>query len=179
MPINMSDVGFDPSIAPLRNISVDQMQKLKGFIRKRVMNPEDVDDILQCTFLEALRNESKFQQASQPSTWLCGIAINLIRNHFRRHYSQPQQEALDGKEDFNIDQQSDVDQQVDGQRQLERTIQAIEKLPTDMREIIWFSVQSDGGYQETADVLGVPIGTIRSRLSRAREKLRKAMPYSA
>lgn len=68
----------------IRQLTADQIQMLRAFIQKRVMNPDDVDDILQCVFLEALRNEHKFQHASKPQTWLCGIALNLIRNHFRK-----------------------------------------------------------------------------------------------
>ncbi|TRN85612.1 RNA polymerase subunit sigma, partial [Pseudomonas syringae] len=79
------------SSAGIRQLTADQIQMLRAFIQKRVKNADDVDDILQCVFLEALRNEHKFQHASKPQTWLCGIALNLIRNHFRKMYRQPYQ----------------------------------------------------------------------------------------
>lgn len=55
-------------------------KKLLNFIRKRVANYEDVEDIAQMTCLEVLRNSHKFIGASRPETWMFGIAINLIRN---------------------------------------------------------------------------------------------------
>ncbi len=81
------------SSAGIRQLTADQVQMLRAFIQKRVKNADDVDDILQCVFLEALRNEHKFQHASKPQTRLCGIALNLIRNHFRKMYRQPYQES--------------------------------------------------------------------------------------
>ncbi|WP_437883125.1 RNA polymerase sigma factor [Pseudomonas sp. LRF_L74] len=159
--------------AGIRQLTSDQLRKLRAFIHKRVMNADDADDILQCTFVEALRNEHKFQHASKPETWLCGIALNLIRNHFRRLYSQPYQEAWEDQWHYEYDHYGDIGQQVDGHRQLWRTVEAIEELPLNMQQVLRVSLVMDGNYQATADTLGVPIGTVRSRLSRAREQLRR------
>ncbi|GGM31765.1 RNA polymerase sigma factor [Pseudomonas asuensis] len=159
--------------AGIRQLTSDQIQMLRAFIQKRVMNPDDVDDILQCTFLEALRSEHKFQGTSKPQTWLCGIALNLIRNHFRRLYKQPYQESWDDHLHSEIEQGGDIGHQVDGHRQLERVVDAIDRLPINMQRVIKVSLEMDGNYQETASSLGVPIGTVRSRLSRAREQLKR------
>ncbi|GLX14984.1 RNA polymerase sigma factor [Pseudomonas straminea] len=159
----------------IRQLTQAQVQKLRAFVHKRVMNPDDADDILQCTFFEALRNEHKFQHASKPETWLCGIALNLIRNHFRRTYNQPYQESLDDQTNVAHEQHIDIGQCVDGSRQLQRTVEAIQTLPAAMRQVIHVSLVMDGNYQETAQSLGVPIGTVRSRLSRAREQLRRSI----
>ena len=162
----------------IRQLTQLQVNRLRAFVHKRVMNPDDADDILQCTFLEALRNEHKFRHASKPDTWLCGIALNLIRNHFRRHYHQPYQECLDDHP--NITQEhADIGQVVDDRRQLQRTVEALKTLPDNMQQVIHVSLVMDGNYQDTAHSLGVPIGTVRSRLSRAREQLRRAVGPSA
>ncbi|SDH57869.1 RNA polymerase sigma factor, sigma-70 family [Pseudomonas flavescens] len=163
------------TVSAIRQLDQAQVQKLRAFVHKRVMNPDDADDILQCTFFEALRNEHKFQHASKPETWLCGIALNLIRNHFRRCYNQPYQESLDDQPNIAHERHADIGQQVDGSRQLQRTVEAIQALPAAMRQVIHVSLVMDGNYQETAQSLGVPIGTVRSRLSRAREQLRRAV----
>ncbi|KAA8695958.1 RNA polymerase sigma factor [Pseudomonas syringae pv. helianthi] len=161
------------SSAGIRQLTADQIQMLRAFIQKRVMNPDDVDDILQCVFLEALRNEHKFQHASKPQTWLCGIALNLIRNHFRKMYRQPYQESWEEDVHSELDGHRDVSHQVDGHRQLARVIQAIDCLPSNMQKVLEVSLEMDGNYQETANSLGVPIGTVRSRLSRARVQLKQ------
>jgi RNA polymerase sigma factor (sigma-70 family) len=159
----------------IRQLTSDQVKMIRGFIQKRVMNPDDVDDILQCTFLEALRSEHKFQNASKPQTWLCGIALNLIRNHFRKMYRQPYQESWEDHTHTELESQGDIGHQVDGHRQLVRVVKAIGTLPSNMQQVIEVSLEMDGNYQETATSLGVPIGTVRSRLSRAREQLKRQM----
>jgi RNA polymerase sigma factor (sigma-70 family) len=177
---SLAIIDIDPSnrvkSAPwIRQLTSDQVQMLRAFIQKRVMNPDDVDDILQCTFLEALRCEHKFQHASKPQTWLCGIALNLVRNHFRKMYRQPYQESWEDHLHTDVDAHGDIGHQVDGHRQLARVVQAIDALPSNMQRVIEVSLEMDGNYQETASSLGVPIGTVRSRLSRAREQLKRQM----
>ncbi|MEB0046710.1 MULTISPECIES: RNA polymerase sigma factor [unclassified Pseudomonas] len=164
-----------PTPAGIRQLTDDQIQMLRAFIQKRVMNPDDVDDILQCVFLEALRSEHKFQHASKPQTWWCGIALNLIRNHFRKMYRQPYQESWEEDVHSELDGYTDISHQVDGHRQLARVIEAIGCLPSNMQKVLEVSLEMDGNYQETANSLGVPIGTVRSRLSRARVQLKQQM----
>lgn len=163
--------------AGIRQLTSNQVQMLRAFIHKRVMNPDDVDDILQGTFLEALRCEHKFQHASKPQTWLCGIALNLIRSYFRRMYRQPYQESWDAHMHSEVNSQGDGDigHQVDGHRQLVRAVEAIGCLSSNMQRVIEVALEMDGNYQQTATSLGVPIGTVRSRLSRAREQLKRQM----
>ncbi len=173
---NRSDHKADnQASAGIRYLTKIQMQRLRAFIHKRVMNPDDADDILQCTLFEALRSEHKFQNASKPETWLCGIALNLIRNHFRRLYSQPHQECWNDQFNLENEQYDDIGQLVDGRRQLQRTVEAIKNLPANMQQVIKVSLVLEGNYQDTAQTLGVPIGTVRSRLSRAREQLRQSI----
>lgn len=163
----------------IRHLTSDQVQMLRAFIHKRVMNPDDVDDLLQGTFLEAIRNEHKFQGASKPQTWLCGIALNLIRNHFRKMYNQPYQESWEEQVHSDGHPGRDIGHQVDGHRQLARVVVAIGQLSTHMQQVIEVSLEMDGNYQDTASSLGVPIGTVRSRLSRAREQLKRQIGATA
>lgn len=163
---------FDWEVRQLDDLHI---QKLHGFIRKRVSNQEDAEDLLQATLLEALRCEKNFNNQSLPQTWLCGIALNLIRNHFRRAGKLPFMGSLDDFEPQSHDVQADVDRQVDQYRQLVRAIDAIRELPTNMREIMTITIETDGSYLDTAATLGVPVGTVRSRLSRAREQLKKSV----
>jgi len=160
-------------------LTSDQIQMLRAFIHKRVANPDDVDDLLQCTFLEAIRNEHKFQNTSKPQTWLCGIALNLIRSHFRRLYNQPYQESWEDQVHANVVTDGDIGHQVDDSRQLARAVRAIGLLPINMQQVIEVTLEMDGSYKDTALSLGVPIGTVRSRLSRARAQLKRQMDSPA
>ncbi|WP_273808431.1 MULTISPECIES: RNA polymerase sigma factor [unclassified Pseudomonas] len=162
--------GESPTIV-IQQLAAEHRQKLRAFVHKRVLNAADADDIVQSTYLEAWRNREKFSGLARPETWLCGIALNLIRNHFRRFYAQPQLSPLEDVLHWNDD--LDVSQQCEHLCLLNRTLDAMEDLPFNMRETLHRAIESEGSYQETAEYLGVPIGTVRSRLSRAREQLKR------
>jgi RNA polymerase sigma factor (sigma-70 family) len=156
-------------------LTKQQIQKLQNFIHKRVMNQEDAEDIFQQTFAEALQAESRFLQQSKPETWLCGIALNLIRNHFRKLYRRPLHIEFE-EQLANPDPSQDIFAHVESHLALIRTVEAMAVLPATMRHTLETTVETEGSYQEAADALGVPIGTVRSRLSRARTQLRHYLP---
>lgn len=176
--LQTSDIDASPSeelLPGIRQLDRDQVKMIRAFIQKRVMNQDDVDDILQCTFLEALRSEHKFQHASKLQTWMCGIALNLIRNHFRKMYRQPVIESWEDHLHSEVVSHDDIGHQVDGHRQLVRVVDAISRLSPGMKRVVETTLEMDGNYADTAVSLGVPIGTVRSRLSRAREQLKRSM----
>ncbi|MFO2462315.1 RNA polymerase sigma factor [Pseudomonas sp. 15FMM2] len=154
-------------------LSNDHHKKLRNFIHKRVLNPEDADDILQLTYLEAWRSRERFGGQATLSTWMCGIAQNLIRNHFRRLYAKPVHCEFDESLWHGQDEGRDLGWEFEVNRRLERALQAINNLPAEMRNTLYTSLETDGSYQDTANVLDIPIGTVRSRLSRAREQLKR------
>ncbi|MFP8968088.1 RNA polymerase sigma factor [Pokkaliibacter sp. CJK22405] len=154
-----------------------QQKRLTHFIAKKVWRSEDVEDIVQATFLEAVRCQDRFAGASKPETWLFGIAVNLVRNHFKQHYSHPQTDEI--TEELMACLQSELEDNpselVEYERSLDRTIEAIDALPEDMQRIFNMVVDAEYSYQDTADQVGVPIGTIRSRLSRGRQQLKRCL----
>ncbi|KOX66068.1 RNA polymerase subunit sigma [Pseudomonas psychrophila] len=158
----------------LLDLSAELQKKLKAFIHKRVLNPEDADDIFQLTCLEAWRSKDRFNGQATLSTWMCGIAQNLIRNHFRRLYARPVHCEYDETLCHEQHCASDLGGQFEINRRLELTLTAINRLPTEMRNTLYASLESGGSYRDTANVLEIPIGTVRSRISRAREQLKMA-----
>ncbi|MGE1153786.1 RNA polymerase sigma factor [Pseudomonas kitaguniensis] len=164
-------VGSSPQF--MLQLTDDQQKKLRRFIHKRVLNPEDADDILQLTYLEAWRNRERFSGQATLSTWMCGIAQNLVRNHFRRMYAKPVHCEFDESLWHGQEENNNLDWAFEINRRLEKTLTAIDHLPPEMRKTLYASLETDGSYQDTADVLDIPIGTVRSRLSRAREHLKR------
>ncbi|AZC84000.1 RNA polymerase sigma factor [Pseudomonas chlororaphis] len=150
-------------------------RKLRCFINKRVFNQADIDDLMQMTYLEAWCNRHKFIGASRPETWLFGIAANLVRNYFKNLYNRPRCLALEESEIDSLEHGHDPSQLSEHQRLLSRTQEAIEGLPVDMRTVINLVVDSDISYQEAARQLRVPVGTVRSRLARARSQLKMSI----
>ncbi|WP_437615132.1 RNA polymerase sigma factor [Erwinia sp. V71] len=147
-------------------------KKLLNFIRKRIANRDDVEDILQMTCLEVLRNRHKFAGASRPETWVFGIAVNLIRNYYKGQQGRWLQDTLDDEVTADLLLENDPSDITEHQQLLGVTLDSIARLPADIRTMLSILVESEGSYQDVAQQLNIPIGTVRSRLSRVREVLK-------
>ncbi|MEU5977900.1 RNA polymerase sigma factor [Streptomyces sp. NPDC047315] len=132
------------------------------------------EDVMSLTFLEAWRLRHKLrEEVRSVRAWLLGIATNVMRNitrAARRHRAAmlrlPPPEALPDFSDEVVGQMADA-------HRLAAASRALKRLKRSEREVFALVVWSDLGYAAAAEALGVPVGTVRSRLSRARKKLRK------
>ncbi|AIR67754.1 RNA polymerase sigma factor [Dickeya fangzhongdai] len=151
-------------------------KRLQNFIRKRVSNREDVEDLQQMTYLEVLKNREKFAGASRPETWVFGIALNLVRNHFKQARYRAvdiSDDALEAMEVLSTD--IDPSRITECDHSLNRALTASAHLPEETRKMLMMLLDADVSYQDIAEQLNIPIGTVRSRLSRARGYLRQAV----
>lgn len=153
-------------------------KRLRNFIRRRIWNADEVEDILQTSFLEALRCRDKFRGGSAPETWLFGIAMNLMRSHMRKSLQRQQYysnaELLEEKALGKCEDPCDI---VMRQTALYNVGLAYDTLSRDMRQTLVLVVEQGVSYQDAAKELGVPIGTIRSRLNRARHILKEYVEH--
>jgi len=152
---------------------VDAHQKrLYRFILKNVGNATDAEDLAQQAFAEAVRSFVTFRGESELSTWLYGIAMNLVRNFMSR---SPQRiyrfETDEGLADTALDNKNPSDQ-VESDQILARLQAELEELPAEMRDVLVLVAIEDLSYEEAAAMLSIPIGTVRSRVARARSALR-------
>lgn len=147
-------------------------KKLLNFIRKRITSHEDADDILQMTCLEVLCNRHKFRGASRPETWVFGIAVNLIRNYYRSKQVHYLFDNLDDETTPDLLQDNDPSDLAENRQLLSHTLASLETLSVDVRVMLSMLVEEEGSYQDIAQQLNIPVGTVRSRLSRARETLK-------
>ncbi|WP_307853148.1 RNA polymerase sigma factor [Kitasatospora sp. RG8] len=132
------------------------------------------EDVVSLTFLEAWRLRGKLRdEGDSPRPWLMGIAVNVLRNTTRaarRHtVAMARMPATDPVPDFADEL---VGRMADSE-QLTAARKALGRLRRSEREVFALCVWSGLGYAEAAAALGVPVGTVRSRLSRARTRLRK------
>ena len=143
-----------------------------------VRRHEVADDVAQEAFIRAYRSLDRFDAQRPFGPWICRIAANLAVNHVRSPLA---------REDALPDGHAETPSQAPGPLQgvldtearamLER---ALEDLPTEQRAVFCLRVFEELSYREIADALGISMGTVMSRLSRAREKLREALaPYLA
>ena len=143
-----------------------------------VRRHEVADDVAQETFIRAFRSLDRYDPQRPFGPWICRIAANLAVNHVRS--PQAREEALP---DGHAETPSAAPGPLQGVLETEaRTMldRALEDLPAEQRAVFCLRVFEDLSYKEIADSLGISIGTVMSRLSRAREKLRGALsPYLA
>ena len=142
--------------------------RLRNFVRRKIANESDVDDLLQDTYLEAFRCSDKFLGNSKPETWLFGIAVNLVFNHYRRMKKRAEVPEDDAPEpDGHAEDPFDA---VARKMMLLRVDAALNELPADQQRP--FLLVVDGrAYEDVAAELGIPIGTVRSRVSRVRSRM--------
>ncbi len=147
------------------------------FLMKWVRNRDDAEELAQETFLAAWRGLANFRGAAQFSTWLLGIALNLARNHHNRSAARNREAELPDEEHL-----ADLLAPAPGPHELlvqKSTLaaldRAIARLPRDMREVIVMVTLEGLALGETAAMLGIPVGTVKSRLSRAKERLLQDM----
>ncbi len=128
------------------------------------------EDVFQEVFYKVMKNYSKFQHQSSEKTWLIRITINTCKDVLRTSWIKRvttfgiwQDSESDAQSPFDIEQQ-------ETNRELYELIQ---KLPSKYKEVILLFYYKDLSYADISEILEIPEGTIRSRLSRAREKLKK------
>lgn len=157
----------------LNSLAKTHYFQLKNFIKKHSQSKSDVDDLLQQTFLEAMESQHNFQGKSKPETWLFGIAFNLVRNNNRKRYRRPSFEEFEEHKYPLINHKSCPIRITETQLALDNVGRAYSKLPDCMQSLISQVCEQEKTYAEIASSFDVPIGTIRSRLSRVRAKLKK------
>jgi RNA polymerase sigma factor (sigma-70 family) len=163
----------DPfTLAQLDKLVRTHSGRLNSFVRRRIGNPSDVEDIVQDTLLEAVRCLDRFQGNSKPETWLFGIALNLTRNHYKRAKLRDVYSDVD-TDDLASEPAENPLEIVDYRERLQRVAKAVGQLSDDTLELMEFIFDDEMSYQEIASRIGVPVGTVRSRVSRTRSALRR------
>lgn len=152
--------------------------RLYRFIVNNIGYGTDAEDLTQQAFVEAAKAYESFRGASEFSTWLYGIAMNLVRNYLsrapHRRYTFVDEEVLES----TIADHPDPSEQMAQSQALHVLQREIDDLPEHMREVLLLVALDEVSYEEASVMLSIPVGTVRSRISRARATLRKRMEAS-
>jgi RNA polymerase sigma-70 factor (ECF subfamily) len=155
-----------------RDLVTQHSGRLRRFVIKHIGHPDDADDIAQQAFMEAARSIEHYRGESELSTWLYGIAMNLVRNYLNRAphrlYRFDSEESLAGVPA----PMGDPSEIVARQETLHSLDEMLAELPEDMRDVLMLVAVDELSYEAAAAILSVPVGTVRSRLSRARATLK-------
>jgi len=157
------------------SVMSQQEKRLINFIRKRVANYADVEDLVQSTWLEVLKNKHKYSGASRPETWVFGIALNLVRNYYKSRATSFLHDELSDELLSQLPCHDKPDDLTAGHRTLTKVLSVVAHLPEESQQMLQLIVDGYISYQEVALELAIPIGTVRSRLSRLRQSLRNEL----
>lgn len=146
-------------------------------------NREDAADLCQDTFIKAVRNVHKFEEKAKISTWLFRITVNTWKNrvrsekrrYFSSHFSISNPSNADEEQnEFQLEAAEPTpDEQFEKSEIHQELADSLNRLTEDEKTIIVMKDVEDYSYEEIADILNLNIGTVKSRLSRARVRLRE------
>ena len=155
--------------------------KLIKLISRYIRDQAEVLDVAQESFLKAYRALPKFRGESAFYTWLYRIAINTAKNHLVSQSRRPPNGDVEVADAEQFDGESDLKEYATPERllmreEIERTIAAaIEELPQDLKTAITLRELEGFSYEEIAEAMDCPLGTVRSRIFRAREAINKRL----
>jgi RNA polymerase sigma-70 factor (ECF subfamily) len=150
-----------------------ESSSLSKFAYKLTRNRDDADDLLQSTLVTALDKQNQFEQGTNLFSWTSRIMFNAFVSSYRHNCRFETQ--YDPQ--WYIDQQS-VEATQESEAELSLVFDAIMSLSEDHREILRMVCIDGMQYNEVAEKLLIPVGTVRSRLSRAREGLQERLNIS-
>jgi RNA polymerase sigma factor (sigma-70 family) len=153
----------DRSLAGFEELAIPLFDSLYNFAHWLAQNQNDAEDLVQETYLKALRSYASFEPGTNFRPWI----FQILKNTFLSSRSKLERRmtlAMDSEEDLLL-----------GRSDIDAVRSAIEQLPVIFREVILLCDVEDASYREIAEILSIPIGTVMSRLARARKMVRASL----
>ena len=146
-------------------------------------NPADAADVVQETYLKAFQAFHQYEQGTNLKAWLYRILTNTYINLYRKRSKEGFQSALDELDEWQVGNASSLTQTLTRSAEAEALDRmpssvvkdALHDLPEDFRMVVYFADVEGMTYQEIADIMDTPTGTVMSRLYRGRKLLRAAL----
>lgn len=160
--------------------------RIYSMVNQLLRNPEDAEEVTQDAFIRAHRGLVNFRGESAFSTWLYQIATNLARNRYwywwrrKRSQSISFDAPIGGDSDVTLAEIIPADVETPGditvnQEYVAHIAQGMERLGAKHREVLILRNVKNLSYEEIAGILGISVGTVKSRIARARESLRATL----
>ena len=146
----------------------DLLPRLRRFAHGLSRNRADADDLTQATVERALKAKDQWQPGTRLDSWACRIMRNLWIDTAR---SRARKAAREAPEEEGLKVGEDPRAAMDAAVDLSRIMAAMARLPDEQREIVALILIEGFGYREVSEMLGLPIGTVSSRLVRGRTAL--------
>jgi RNA polymerase sigma-70 factor, ECF subfamily len=171
---NFRDEEFVKEALPHENALYNYALKISG-------NSDDAQDLVQETYYKAFRHFDKFQSGTNSKAWMFMILKNSFINDYRKSKREPYKLDYEQIQNFYENVKSDRAQENNLDKEFyndlfdDELTEAIDQLPTKMREVFLLCDLDGNSYEETAELVGCPVGTVRSRLHRARHMLQETL----
>jgi len=171
---NIQEDVFTNETLPHRNALYNYALKISG-------NSDDAQDLVQETYYKAYRHFDKFQSGTNSKAWMFMILKNSFINDYRKSKREPYKLDYEQIQNFYENVKSDRAQENNLDKDFyndlldDELTQAIDQLPAKMREVFLLCDLDGNSYEETAELVGCPVGTVRSRLYRARHMLQETL----
>ncbi|MBP7983316.1 MAG: RNA polymerase sigma factor RpoE [Chromatiaceae bacterium] len=156
-------------------------QKVAGLIARYLRDPNEVQDVAQEAFIKAYRALGGFRGESAFYTWLYRIAINAAKNHLASRGRRPPRDDIEMEVAEQLESGGRLREMGTPENHLlseeiAQTVQkALDELPEDLRTAIVLRELEGLSYEEIAEAMDCPIGTVRSRIFRARDAIEKRL----
>jgi RNA polymerase sigma-70 factor, ECF subfamily len=165
----------------LRELALEYLDGLYGYAMTLTRNQNEAEDLVQETYLRALRAFDRLRPDSNVKSWLFTILRNIHLNQIHHQQSGPpivdmEDQFLDLPDTTSLSERDPFGNYLATLKRQD-VHRAIESLPPLYREVIVLREFEDLRYQQIAEVLNCPTGTVMSRLGRAREKLKQALEH--
>lgn len=171
------------SVADFESQALPFLDQLFGAALRMTRNHADAEDLVQETYMKAFASFHQFRSGTNLKAWLYRILTNTYINSYRKAQRTPRQAATDTVEDWQLHQAAQHDST--GLRSAEAEaldnlpnqtfVDAFDKLPEEYRMVVYLADVEGFAYKEIAQILGVPAGTVMSRLHRGRKILRQEL----
>jgi len=165
---------FDPLV-------IKYQQRIANLISRFIRDPDEVLDVTQEAFIKAYRALPNFRGDSQFYTWLYRVAINTAKNHLASLSRRPPQGDIEAEIAEQMDMGTRLKEQETPERLAEEAdlkaviLEAVDQLPEELKTALTLREIDGLSYDEIAEAMDCPIGTVRSRIFRAREAVDKAI----
>jgi len=166
----------DKSLPGFEELAIPLFDSLYNFARWLVHSEADAEDLVQETYLKALHSFASFQPGTNFRAWIFKILKNTFLTSCSK-LSRRMTVAVDTEEDFPVLPATSATPEsllIEGSS-IDAVRCAIEQLPVIFREVILLCDVEDASYREIAEILSIPIGTVMSRLARARKQVRESL----
>lgn len=161
--------------------AMPHINALYNFALRMTGNADDAHDLVQETYLKAFRFFDKFEQGTNCKAWLFRIMKNSYINMYRKEAKEPDKVDFDEVKEFynsvrsSASDSNDLQEKIFGNLLDDEVTNALQSLPEDFRTVVILCDIEGFTYEEIADFIEAPIGTVRSRLHRGRKMLQKKL----